>query len=170
LVEAGHDVDAREGVAGQTPLHVALAHGNRTIIEYLVLQARADPSVENFAGKNSMQVADHLGIQEVMRSTTSSKQYRINLELLARLSDYLQSDVVLEDIPLGDLKLVEAELNNQGKWRKLVDKLGLQEIAPYLESNPNPTSLLIKFLKEKKSKMDVIAEALANIIIKEENN
>ena len=29
LVEAGHDVDAREGVAGQTPLHVALAHGNR---------------------------------------------------------------------------------------------------------------------------------------------
>jgi len=170
LVEAGHDVDAREGVAGQTPLHVALAHGNRTIIEYLVLQARADPSVENFAGKNCMQVADHLGIQEVMRSTTSSKQYRINLELLARLSDYLQSDVVLEDIPLGDLKLVEAELNNQGKWRKLVDKLGLQEIAPYLESNPNPTSLLIKFLKEKKSKMDVIAEALANIIIKEENN
>ena len=38
-------------------------------------------------------------------------------------------------------------LFNQEKWRKLVVKLGLEDIFPFLEKHSNPTFLLIKYLK-----------------------
>ena len=31
LVEAGHDVDAMDRVSGQTPLHMAITQGNRSV-------------------------------------------------------------------------------------------------------------------------------------------
>lgn len=57
LVRRGADLDAREGLAGQTALHLAIERNCRSVIAFLLQECRPCLDTPNYAGKTAYQTA-----------------------------------------------------------------------------------------------------------------
>ncbi|XP_043474726.1 NF-kappa-B inhibitor cactus-like [Leptopilina heterotoma] len=57
LLRLGADLDAREGLAGRTALHLAIEHGCKAVLKFLLEECRPSLDVPNYAGYTAYQIA-----------------------------------------------------------------------------------------------------------------
>lgn len=57
LLRLGADLDAREGLAGRTALHLAIEHGCKGVLKFLLEECRPSLDVPNYAGYTAYQIA-----------------------------------------------------------------------------------------------------------------
>lgn len=57
LLRLGADLDAREGLAGRTALHLAIEHGCKAVLKFLLEECKPSLDVPNYAGYTAYQIA-----------------------------------------------------------------------------------------------------------------
>ena len=57
LLRLGADLDAREGLAGRTALHLAVEHGCKSVLSFLLQECRPRLDATNYAGITAYQIA-----------------------------------------------------------------------------------------------------------------
>eukprot|EP00088_Acartia_fossae_P009819 TRINITY_DN14814_c0_g1_i2.p1 TRINITY_DN14814_c0_g1~~TRINITY_DN14814_c0_g1_i2.p1 ORF type:complete len:920 (-),score=212.60 TRINITY_DN14814_c0_g1_i2:82-2841(-) len=173
MKEQGCDFNIRDRMRGSTPLHLSLELGHVHITRYLVLKAMVDPTVENFAGQSGVALAQELGLIHLLEP--SQPDHRIctpeNDKILSewvteRLSN---EDIRLDDFLEKDIKILEQHLRPFDRWKMLAEELGLEtEMVKRLEKERDPPAALIRYLRNIDWKVKVLAEALAKILVKDE--
>jgi len=174
MKEQGCDYNIRDRVSGSTPLHLSLRMGHVHITRYLVLKAMVDPEVANFASQSGVELARQMGLLHLLEE--AQPNHRIcTPEADKILTEWVSEQLSNEDISLNDFmekdqKILEQHLRPFDRWRFLAEELGLRkDIIKDLAGKSDPPSALITYLKDIDWKVKTLAEALAKILVKDED-
>ncbi|XP_015915092.2 NF-kappa-B inhibitor cactus [Parasteatoda tepidariorum] len=95
------NIDDQDGKTGRTALHYAIENGNYRLVELLLKKCRADPHVQNYAGKTAFCVAwalrkrNHIHIRDdIMRILKIPPDYRDESD--DEESDYSSGEIDIE--------------------------------------------------------------------------
>jgi len=174
MKEQGCDYNIRDRVSGSTPLHLSLRMGHVHITRYLVLKAMVDPEIANFANLSGVELARQMGLLHLLEE--AQPNHRIcTPEADKILTEWVSEQLSNEDISLNDFmekdqKILEQHLRPFGRWRLLAEELGLRaDIIKDLAGKSDPPSALLTYLKDIDWKVKTLAEALAKILVKDED-
>lgn len=59
------DANVKEEATGQTLLHYAVFNRDESMIRFLMLEAKANPAIENDAGKSALALAKEIGFKHI---------------------------------------------------------------------------------------------------------
>lgn len=172
MKEQGCDFNIRDRMRGSTPLHLSLELGHVHITRYLVLKAMVNPTVENFGGQSGMGLAQELGLTHLLEPALPENRI-CNPENDKILTEWVTEKLSNEDIRLDDflekdLSILIEQLRPFDRWKLLAEELGFKDIIVALAKKEDPPVALIRYLKGIDWKVKVLAEALAKILVKDE--